>query len=87
MSWGAEGSPGDVKPAGGGQELVGVFTGAEEVNEALELLGVFGADVGSLAKEVLGIGDATDKGVDARVAVARIDDDRANHLAGGLQDH
>jgi hypothetical protein len=79
--------PGNVEPAGAGEELVSQIVSFEEVYEALELLGVFGADVGSLAKEVLGIGDATDKGVDARVAVARIDDDRANHLAGGLQDH
>ena len=66
----AERSPGDVKPAGAGQELVGVFTGAKEVHEALELAGVLGANVGSLAKEVLRVLDATDEGVDARVAVA-----------------
>ena len=87
MSWGAEGSPGDVKPAGAGQELVGVFTGAEEVDEALKLLGVFGADVGSLAKEVLRVANATDQGVDARVAEAGVDEDGTDHLAGGLQEH
>lgn len=87
MSWGAEGSPGDVKPAGADQELVGVFTGAKKVNKALELLRVLGADVGSLAKEVLRVANATDKGVDARRAETAIDDDRADHLAGGLQEH
>ena len=87
MSWGAEGSPGDVEPAGAGQELVGVFTGAEEVNEALELARVFRADVGSLAKEVLGVANATNQGVDARVTVAGIDDDGTDHLPGGLQKH
>ena len=83
----AERRPRDVEPAGGGQELVGIFTGLEEVHEALELAGVLGADVGSLAKEVLRALDATDQGVDARVAVAGIDDDGTDHLAGGLQEH
>jgi hypothetical protein len=87
MSWGAEGIPRDVEPAIAGQELVGIFTGFEEGDEALELLGVARADVGSLAKEVLGIGDATDKGVDARVAVARVDEDRTDHLACVFQEH
>ena len=76
-----------MEPAGGGQELVGVFTGAEEVHKFRELAGVLGADVGSLAKEVLRVLDATDQGVDARVAVAGIDDDGTDTLAGGLQEH
>ena len=87
MSRSAEGIPRDVEPAGAGQELVGVFTGAEEVNEALELARVFRADVGSLAKEVLGVANATNQGVDARVTVAGIDDDGTDHLPGGLQKH
>ena len=62
--------PRDVEPAITGQELVGVFTGSEEVDKALELLGVFGPDVGGLTEEVLRVLDATDEGVDARVAVA-----------------
>lgn len=73
-----------MKPAGGGQELVGIFTGLEEVNKALELLRVTRANVGGLALQMLRVADATDEGVDARVAVAGIDDDRADHLAGGL---
>ena len=76
-----------MEPAGGGQELVGIFTGLEDGDEALELLRVARADVGGLAKEVLRALDATDQGVDARVAVARIDDDGADQLAGGLQEH
>ena len=70
MFWGAEGIPRDVEPAGGGKELVGIFASFEEGDEALELGGILGADVGSLTKEVLGIGDATDKGVDTGVAEA-----------------
>ena len=79
--------PGDVKPAGAGEELVSQIVSLEEVHEALELAGVLGANVGSLAKEVLRALDATDQGVDARVAVARIDEDGTDHLAGGLQEH
>ena len=87
MSRNAEGIPGDVEPTCGGQQLVSQIVSLEEVHEALELAGVLGADVGSLAKEVLRVFDTADKGVDARVAEAGVDDDRANHLAGGLQDH
>ena len=76
-----------MKPAGAGQELVGVFTGAKEVNKALELLRVARANVGSLAKEVLRVFDTADKGVDARVAVAGIDDDGTDHLSGVLHVH
>ena len=87
MSWCCEGIPGNVEPTGAGQELVGVFTGAKEVNKALELLRVARADVGSLALQMLRVANATDQGVDARVAVAGIDDDGTDHLAGGLQEH
>ena len=76
-----------MKPARTGEELVGVLTGAKEVNKALELLRVARANVGSLAKEMLRVADATNQGVDARVAVAGIDDDGTDHLAGGLQEH
>ena len=76
-----------MEPAGGGQELVGVFTGAEEVHKFRELAGVLGANVGSLAKEVLRALDATDEGVDARVAVAGVDDDGTDRLSGGFQQH
>ena len=48
-----EGCPRDVEPAGAGEELVGVFTTAEERDETLELLRVAGADVGGAALKVL----------------------------------
>ena len=76
-----------MEPAVASQELVGIFTGLEEGDEALELLRVARADVGSLAKEVLRALDATDQGVDARRAEAGVDDDGTDHLAGGLQEH
>ena len=76
-----------MEPAGAGEQLVSQIVSLEEVHEALELAGVLGADVGSLAKEVLRALDATDQGVDARVAVAGVDDDGTDHLAGGLQEH
>ena len=65
-----EGVPRDVGPAVASQEMDGIGAGAEKVDKALELLGIFGADVGGLTKEVLRALDATDEGVDARVAVA-----------------
>ena len=87
MSRNAEGIPRDVEPTCGGQQLVSQIVRLEEVHEALELAGVLGADVGSLTEEMLRVLDATDEGIDARVAVARIDDDGTDHLAGGLQEH
>ena len=87
MSWGGEGVPGNVEPAAGSQELVGVLAVAEEVDQTLELLRVLGADVGSLTQQVLRVADATDEGVDARVAVAGVDDDGTDHLSGGFQQH
>lgn len=76
-----------MEPTCGGQQLVGQFVRLEKAHKIKELRGVLGANVGSLTKEVLRVFDTADKGVDARVAVARIDDDGANHLAGGLQEH
>ena len=70
MSWGGEGIPRDVEPAGGSKELVGIFASFEEGDEMLELGGILGADVDGLSEKVLGIGDATNKGVDTGVAVA-----------------
>ena len=85
MSWLGEGFPRYVEPAGASQQLVGVRAGAEDVDQALELSGVFGADVGSLAQYVLRVLDASDESVNARVAEAAIDDDGANNAAGRLQ--
>ena len=74
-----------MEPAVAGQELVGVGVGAKESHKALELRGGFGADVGGLAKEVLGGFDTTDEDVDARVAEARIDDDGTDDATGWFQ--
>ena len=76
-----------MEPAGGGQELVGIFTGAKEVNKFRELLRVARANVGGLAKEVLRALDATNEGVHATVAEARVDDDGADFKAGRFQEH
>ena len=85
MSWLGEGFPRYVEPAGASQQLVGVRAGAEDVDQALELARIFGADVGSLAQYVLRVLDASDESVNARVAIAAIDDDGANNAAGRLQ--
>lgn len=82
-----EGVPRNVEPAVAGKELVGVFASAEKVDQALELARVLRADVGSLAKKVLGVLDTTDDSVDARVAETGVDDDWANHLSGVFQQH
>ena len=87
MSRNAEGIPRDVEPTCGGQQLVSQIVSLEEVNKALELAGVLGANVGGLALQMLRVANATDEGVDARVAVAGIDEDGTDHLAGGLQEH
>ena len=81
-----EGSPRDVEPTCGGQQLVGQFVRLEKAHKIKELAGVLGADVGSLALQMLRVANATNEGVDARVAVARIDDDGTDQLAGGLQE-
>ena len=86
MAGRSEGRPGDVEPAGAGQELVGIFTTAEERDQTVELGGVLGADVGSLAEQVLGVLHATNQSVDSAVAEAGVDDDgTADGLAGGFQ--
>ena len=85
VAGGGEGRPGDVKPAGAGQQLVGIVAGAEEVNQSLELLRVPWTDVGSLAEQVLRVADSADLPVVGLVAVAAIDDDGSYLAAGGLQ--
>ena len=82
------GVPGDVEPGRAGQELVGVFTTAQKVDQALELRRVPWADVGGLTEHVLGILDTANEGVDTRIAEAGVDDDgAADGLAGRLQKH
>ena len=70
MSRNAEGIPRDVEPTCGGQQLVSQIVSLEEVHEALELAGVLGADIGSLALQMLRVANATDQGVDTGVAEA-----------------
>ena len=82
--WG-DGVPGDVEPAGAGEELVGVGICTEKGDEALELLGIAGTDVGGQAEEVLRGRDASYMAVDARVAETGVDDDGTDDAAGGLQ--
>ena len=83
-----EGTPRDVEPAAaGGQELVGVRMGAQEVDQAVKLLWVLGAYVGSLALQVLRVADTTHMAVDILVAESGVDDDGTDHLPGRLQEH
>ena len=62
--------PGEVKPGGAGQKLVGEGVGLEKVDEALELSRVFRADVGGLTDEVLGVAHTANQTVNATVAEA-----------------
>ena len=82
-----ERTPGDVEPAIAGEQLVGQIVSLEEIDQALELLRVARADVGSLAEEVLRVSDTTHEGIDTRVAEAGVDKDGTDHLSGRLQEH
>ncbi len=82
--WG-DGVPGDVKPAGAGEELVGQFVSLQEVHKFEELGGIAGTDVSGQAEEVLRGRDASYMAVDARVAETGVDDDGTDDAAGGLQ--
>ena len=70
----AELVPGDVEPVRTGEELVGEGVTAEEVDQALELLGILRTDISSLTDEVLGVLDTADLLVHPLAAEARIDD-------------
>ena len=59
----------------------------EEIDQALELVRVLGADVGSLAEQVLRVADTTHMAVDVLVAEAGVDEDGADHLPGWFQEH
>ena len=76
-----------MKPARAGEELVSQIVSLEKAHKIKELAGVLGADVGSLALQVLRALDATNEAVDAGVALAGVDEDRADHLSSGLQEH
>ena len=86
MAGRTEGRPGDVEPAGAGQELVGQGMMTQEVDQALELLRVLGADVGGAALLVLRATDTTHAPVHVGIAESAVDDDgAADGFAGGLQ--
>ena len=88
MSWCCEGIPGDVEPAGSGQELVGQGVTTQEGDQALELLRVLGANVGGLALLVLRVLDTTNLSVHVSIAEAAVDDDGATDgLSDGFQEH
>ena len=82
-----ERTPGNVEPTVAGQQLVGQVVSLEEVNQALELRGVLGANVGSLAEQVLRVTNSTDQSVDILVAESGVDDDGTDHLPGRFQKH
>ena len=83
-----EGRPRDVEPAGAGEELVGQGMGLQECDQALELGGIAGSDVGGLANEVLRVLDAPDLSVHRLAAESAGDDDgTAYRLTGRLQQH
>ena len=82
-----EGVPRDVEPAGAGEELVGEGVMAQEVDEALKLLGVARTDIGGLTEEVLRVLHTAHQRVDIGIAVAGVDDDGTDRRAGGLQEH
>ena len=83
----AEGVPRYVEPAIAGEELVGVRRGLEEIYQALELLRIARANIGSLAEEVLRVTDTTHEGIDARVAEAGVNKDGTGYFSGRLQEH
>ena len=85
MAGRGEGVPGDVEPAAAGEELVGELTGFEEIDQTLELCWVLGADVGGLAKEMLGVVDTADFAVYGFTTEAGIDDDGPDDDPGRLQ--
>ena len=86
VSGDVEGSPGDVKPAVAGEELVGQVVGLQEVDEVLELGRIFGADVGSTALKVLGASDTPNPPIDGLATETGIDDDGTTYgLSGGFQ--
>ena len=75
MPWRGEGTPGNMKPACTGQELVGVFPVSEELHKLRELRRIFRANVGSLTDEMLGVLHATHLAVHSLATETRINYD------------
>ena len=57
----------------------------EEVDQAVKLLRVLGADIGSLAEQVLRVLGTAHIAVDVLVAEAGVDEDGADHLSYTLR--
>ena len=83
----AKGVPRDVEPARTGQQLVGILAALKEDDEAAELLGVAGTDVGCLTQQVLRVADTAHTAVDLSVAESAVDQDGTYLLACRLQQH
>ena len=70
--------PGNVEPAGAGEELVGVLPFLEEIHELRELSRVLGIDVGSLTDEVLRFSNTANLTINCLASKSGIDDYRAD---------
>ena len=79
--------PGNMEPGGCRKELVGEVVGLEEINKALELSRIFGADIGGLTDEVLRVLYPAHLAIDGLVTEARIDDDWPDDGSCRLQQH
>jgi hypothetical protein len=60
--------------------LVGELVSFEEIDQALELLRVARAYVGSLTEEVLRVSDTTHEGIDSRIAEAGVNKDGTGYF-------
>ena len=86
MSGNAKWTPGDVEPAGAGQELVGQGVVAQKIDEQLELGWILGTDVGGLALKMLRVLDTANLCVHLTIAEAAVDQDgAADGFSGGFQ--
>lgn len=71
MAGSGEGIPEDVKPAGTGEQLVGLFADLQEFNEMPELRRVTRSDVGCLTYKVLRVRHSTHPAIDSLITEAR----------------
>ena len=74
-----------MEPGGCRKELVGEVVGLEEINKALELSRILGADIGGLTDEVLRVLYPAHLAIDGLVTEARIDDDGSDDSSCRLQ--
>ena len=76
--------PGNMEPVGAREELVGEGVGLEEVDQALELSRIFGADVSSLTNQVLGVAHTADFAIDGLITEPRVDNNWPNDGSCGF---